>query len=174
MNAERALLASGALQARILAPETNSGGADSITVVGTAGGYKFHSWQLSYGASTVPVEFTPFTESDVTQKIGETLVVWDTTAVPEGIYTVRLTATATDGQQAHDQVVLSIDRTPPQVISLTATETLYGERGLTIFTWATDDVTRNTLYYRRKDSLAPFAPVEKTDLGVEAFPFFRF
>ena len=169
VNAERALFASGALQARILEPETNSGGADTITVVGTAGGYKFHSWQLSYGASTVPVAFTPFTESDVTQKIGETLIVWDTTAVPEGIYTVRLTATATDGQQAHDQVVLSIDRTPPQVISLTATETLYGERGLTIFTWATDDVTRNTLYYRRKDSLSPFAPVEKTDLGVEHF-----
>ena len=169
VNAERALLASSALQARILAPETNSGGADSIAIVGTAGGYKFHSWQLSYGESTVPVEFTPFTESSVTQKIGETLVVWDTTAVPEGIYTVRLTTTATDGQQANDQVVLSIDRTPPQVISLTATETLYGERGLSIFTWATDDVTQNTLYYRRKGNLAPFAPVETTNLGVEHF-----
>ena len=89
VNAERALFASGALQARILAPETNSGGADSITVVGTAGGYKFHSWQLSYGESTVPVEFTPFTQSSSTQKIGETLAVWDTTTVPEGIYTVR-------------------------------------------------------------------------------------
>ena len=171
VNAERALFASGALQARILAPETNSGGADSITVVGTAGGYKFHAWQLSYGASTVPTEFTPFTQSSSTQKIGETLAVWDTTTVPEGIYTVRLTATATDGQQLHDQVVLSVDRTPPQIISLTATDTLYGERPLTIFTWATDDVTQNTLYYRRKGSLAPFAPIETTDLGVEQFLF---
>ena len=171
VNAERALFASGALQARILAPETNSGGADSITVIGTAGGYKFHSWQLSYGASTVPTEFTPFTQSSSTQKIGETLAVWDTTMVPEGIYTVRLTTTATDGQQMHDQVVLSVDRTPPQIISLTATDTLYGERPLTIFTWATDDVTQNTLYYRRKGSLAPFAPVETTDLGIEHFLF---
>ena len=171
VNAERALFASGALQARILAPETNSGGADSITVIGTAGGYKFHSWQLSYGASTVPTEFTPFTQSSSTQKIGETLAVWDTTTVPEGIYTVRLTTTATDGQQMHDQVVLSVDRTPPQIISLTATDTLYGERPLTIFTWATDDVTQNTLYYRRKGSLAPFAPVETTDLGLEHFLF---
>ena len=171
VNAERALFASGALQARILAPETNSGGADSITVVGTAGGYKFHSWQLSYGESTVPVEFTPFTQSSSTQKIGETLAVWDTTTVPEGIYTVRLTATATDGQQVHDQVVLSVDRTPPQIISLTVTDTLYGERPLTIFTWATDDVTQNTLYYRRKGSLAPFAPIGTTDLGVEHFLF---
>ena len=167
VNAERALFASGALQARILAPETNSGGADSITFVGNTGGYKFHSWQLSYGESTVPTEFTPFTQPAVTQKIGETLAVWDTTTVPEGIYTVRLTVTATDGHQTHDQVVLSVDRTPPQVISLTATETLYGERSLTIFTWATDDITQNTLYYRRKGSLAPFAPITTTDLGVE-------
>ena len=43
VNAERALFASGALQARILAPETNSGGANSITIVGAAGGYKFSS-----------------------------------------------------------------------------------------------------------------------------------
>ena len=171
VNAERALFASGALQARILAPETNSGGADSITVVGTAGGYKFHAWQLSYGESTVPIEFTPFTQSSITQKIDETLAVWDTTTVPEGIYTVRLTTTATDGQQMHDQVVLSVDRTPPQIISLTATDTLYGERPLTIFTWATDDVTQNTLYYRRKGSLAPFAPIETTNLGVEHFLF---
>ena len=171
VNAERALFASGALQARILAPETNSGGAASITVVGTAGGYKFHAWQLSYGASTVPTEFTPFTQSSSAQKIGETLAIWDTTTVPEGIYTVRLTTTATDGQQVHDQVVLSVDRTPPQIISLTATDTLYGERPLTIFTWATDDVSLNTLYYRRKGSLAPFAPIETTDLGVEHFLF---
>ena len=167
VNAERALFASGALQARILAPETNSGGADTITIVGTTGGYKFHTWQLSYGESTVPTEFTPFTQPATTQKIGETLAVWDTTTVPEGIYTVRLTVTATDGHQTHDQVVLSVDRTPPQVISLTATETLYGDRSLTIFTWATDDVTHNTLYYRRKGSLAPFAPITTTDLGIE-------
>ena len=167
VNAARALFASGALQARILAPETNSGGADAITFVGNTGGYKFQSWQLSYGESTVPTEFTPFTQPATTQKIGETLAVWDTTTVPEGIYTVRLTATATDGHQTHDQVVLSVDRTPPQVISLTATETLYGERSLTLFTWATDDVTQNILYYRRKGSLAPFAPITTTDLGVE-------
>ena len=167
VNAERAIFASGALQARILAPETNSGGANSITFVGNTGGYKFQSWHLSYGESTVPTEFVPFTEPATTQKIDETLAVWDTTTVPEGIYTVRLTVTATDGHQTHDQVVLSVDRTPPQVISLTATETLYGERSLTIFTWATDDVTQNILYYRRKGSLAPFAPITATDLGVE-------
>ena len=94
------LLASGVLQARILEPETNSGGSDAITIVGTAGGYKFQSWHLSYGQSTVPTEFIPFTQPATTQKIGETLTVWDTTTVPEDIYTVRLTVTAADGRQS--------------------------------------------------------------------------
>ncbi len=165
VNAERALLASSALQARILAPETNQGGSDRIVIVGTAGGYKFEKWQLSYGASTVPSLFTPFTSSESEQKIAEQLTIWETAAVPEGVYTVRLTVTATDGRQTHDQVVLTVDRTPPRVTALTATETFYGNGAIAVFTWATDDVTRNTLYYRRKSQLAPFARIEGSELG---------
>ena len=161
LNAERALLASSALQARILAPETNSGGSSAIPIVGTAGGYRFDAWQLLYGESTVPSRFTPFTDASSQQKIGETLAVWDTAAIPEGTYTVRLQVTGTDGSNTKDQVVIAVDRTPPQVASLTATETLYENRSITIFTWATDDITRNTLYYRRKNQLAPFASIEE-------------
>ena len=170
LNAERALLASGALQARILSPETNSGGSNAIHIIGTAGGYQFESWQLLYAQSTVPDTFTPFTEPSSQQKIEETLAVWNTAAMPEGIYTVRLQVTGKEGSvQTQDQVVVTVDRTPPQVTSLTATETLYGNRSITIFTWATDDVTRNTLYYRRKNQLAPFASVEENELGKEHF-----
>ena len=169
LNAERALLASSALQARILSPETNSGGSNAMPILGTAGGYQFESWQLLYGQSTVPESFTPFTEPSAQQKIGETLAVWDTAAIPEGIYTVQLQVTAKNGTQTQDRVVVAVDRTPPQVISLAATETLYENRSITIFTWATDDITRNTLYYRRKNQLAPFASVEENELGKEHF-----
>ena len=169
LNAERALLASSALQARILSPETNSGGSNAMPILGTAGGYQFESWQLLYGQSTVPESFTPFTEPSAQQKIGETLAVWDTAAIPEGIYTVQLQVTAKNGTQTQDRVVVAVDRTPPQVLSLAATETLYENRSITIFTWATDDITRNTLYYRRKNQLAPFASVEENELGREHF-----
>ena len=169
LNAERALLASSALQARILSPETNSGGSNAMPILGTAGGYQFESWQLLYGQSTVPESFTPFTEPSSQQKIGETLAVWDTAAIPEGIYTVQLQVTAKNGIQTQDRVVVAVDRTPPQVLSLAATETLYENRSITIFTWATDDITRNTLYYRRKNQLAPFASVEENELGREHF-----
>ncbi len=167
LNAERALLASGVLQARIHAPQTNSGGSTSITFIGTAGGYKFKSWQLFYGSSTTPTTYVPFTDLASTQKVAEQLTVWDTTDIPEDVYTVRLVATGRDGSQTHDQVVLTVDRTPPKVFSVTATETLYGDSSSTIFTWATDDVTRNTFYFRRSGQITPFAPIEERGLAKE-------
>ncbi len=167
LNAERALLASGALQARIHFPQTNSGGSTAITFIGTAGGYKFKSWQLFYGSSTVPTSFVPFTDPVSTQKVVEHLAVWDTTDIQEDVYTVRLVVTRRDGSQTHDQVVLTVDRTPPKIFSVTATETLYGEKSTTIFTWATDDVTRNTFYFRRSGQITPFAPIEERGLTKE-------
>jgi len=167
LNAERALLASGSLQARIHAPQTNSGGSTSITFIGTAGGYKFKSWQLFYGSSSVPTKFVSFTEPTPTQKVAEQLTAWDTTDIPEDVYTVRLVVTGRDGSQTHDQVVLTVDRTPPKIISVTATETLYGDSSTTIFTWATDDITRDTFYFRRSGQITPFTSIEERGLGKE-------
>ncbi|MDE0089690.1 MAG: S8 family serine peptidase [Candidatus Poribacteria bacterium] len=167
LNAERALLASGSLQARIHAPQTNSGGSTSITFIGTAGGYKFKSWQLFYGSSSVPTTYVPFTDPISTQKVAEQLTVWDTTDIPENVYTVRLVVTGRDGSQTHDQVVLTVDRTPPKIISVTAAEALYGDSSTTIFTWATDDVTRDTFYFRRSGQITPFASIEERGLGKE-------
>ncbi|MDE0482155.1 MAG: S8 family serine peptidase [Candidatus Poribacteria bacterium] len=167
LNAERALLASSVLQARIHAPQTNSGGSTSITFIGTAGGYKFKSWQLFYGSSSVPTTYVPFTDPISTQKVAEQLTVWDTTDIPEDVYTVRLVVTGRDGSQTHDQVVLTVDRTPPKIYSVTATETLYRDSSTTIFTWATDDVTRDTFYFRRSGQITPFASIEERGLGKE-------
>ncbi len=167
LNAERALLGSGVLQARIHFPQTNSGGSTSITLIGTAGGYKFKSWQLFYGSSTTPTTYVPFTDPVSTQKVAEQLTVWDTTDIPEDVYTVRLVVTGRDGSQSHDQVVLTVDRTSPKIFSVTATEALYGDSSTTIFSWATDDVTRDTFYFRRSGQITPFGSIEERGLGKE-------
>ena len=167
LNAERALLSSGVMHARIHLPQTNSGGSNSITFIGTAGGYKFEQWQLLYGSSSVPTSFAPFTEPVTTPKAGEHLVTWDTTTIPEDIYTVRLVVTGRDGTQTHDQVVVTVDRSPPNILSINATETLYGNSTTSVFSWATDDITRCTFYYRKSDRISSFVPIEERQLGKE-------
>ena len=54
LNAERALMVSSSLKARILSPETNGGGSKTIEIIGTAGGFKFDRWELMFGASRHP------------------------------------------------------------------------------------------------------------------------
>lgn len=167
LNAERALLSSGVMHAQIHLPQTNSGGSNSIDIVGTAGGYKFDRWQLLYGSSTVPTSFEPFTEHVTTPKVGEHLATWDTTTIPEDVYTVRLVVTGRDGTQIHDQVVVTVDRSPPDIFSIYATETLYGNSSTSVFSWATDDITRCTFYYRQSDRISSFVPIEERQLGKE-------
>lgn len=167
VNAERALLSTGVMQARIHLPQTNSGGSDSITFIGTAGGYKFDHWQLLYGSSTVPKTFTPFTESVATPKVAEHLATWDTSTIPEGVYTVRLVVVGRDGTLTHDQVVVTVDRSPPDIFSITATEALYANSSTSVFSWATDDITRCTFYYRQSSRISSFVPIEERQLGKE-------
>ena len=167
VNAERALISTGVMQARIYLPQTNSGGSNSITFIGTAGGYKFDHWQLQYGSSSVPTTFTPFTEVIKIPKVTEHLATWDTSIISEDVYTVRLVVTGRDGTQTHDQVVVTVDRSPPDILSITATEALYGNSSTSIFSWATDDITRCTLYYRQSDRISSFVPIEERQLGKE-------
>ncbi len=175
VNAYRALLASSALQARILSPETHSGGSSSIVFNGTAGGYKFKSWQLLYGHSSTPTTFAPINEPVSRQKSSETLFVWDIIAstinseqvVAEGVYTVRLEVTGRDGSKTHDQVVLTIDRSPGKIYSITAKETLYKNQSNTIISWATDDFTQGTFYYRHHGAVHRFASIEESGLSKE-------
>ena len=179
VNAYRALLASSALQARILSPETHSGESSSIVFNGTAGGYKFKSWQLLYGHSSTPTTFAPINEPVSQQKSSETLFVWDIIAstmnfeqgaeqgVAEGVYTVRLEVTGRDGSKTHDQVVLTIDRSPAKIYSITAKETLYKNQSNTIISWATDDLTQGTFYYRRHGAVHRFASIEESGLSKE-------
>ena len=155
------------MQARIHLPQTNSGGSNNITFVGTAAGYKFAHWQLFYSSTAIPTTFKPITEVVKTPMLNETLTIWDTTTIPEDVYTVRLAVTGRDGRQTHDQVVLTVDRSPPNVISISATETFYGNSSFAIFAWATDDITRCTLYYKRSGQISSFTSIEGRELSKE-------
>ena len=167
LNAVRALMASGSMQARILAPETGGGGSSKIEFIGTAGGFKFNAWQLMYGESTTPTTWTTINLPSSRQKTNERLLIWEIAGVPEGIYTVRLEAAAKDGEIVRDEVVLSIDRTPPIVRGIKAREQLSKGQFVVSFTWSTDDVTVDTLSYRVQKTLAPFSTIDEAAAGKE-------
>ena len=169
LNAGRALMASGSLQAHILAPEAYSGGSNQIEIVGTAGGFKFDTWQLLYAPSTVPTAFQPINTPSQQQKTDETLLIWETSAVTEGIYTVRLEVNSVDGKVLRDEVVVSVDRTPPQVRNVKVQNQITKGSYATVVSWSTDDFTINTLSQRAREATAPFRPIEENSASREHF-----
>lgn len=169
LNAARALMASSSLKAHILSPETRSGGSNRIEIVGTAGGFKFDTWQLLYGSSAVPTTFQPIDAPSQQQKIDETLLVWETSAVAEGIYTVRLEVRSVGGKVLRDEVVVSVDRTPPQVRNVKVQNQITKGTYNTVVSWSTDDFTINTLSQRAREATAPFRPIEESAVSREHF-----
>ena len=167
LNAAKALMASGSMQARIIAPETGGGGSSKIEFIGTAGGFKFNSWQLMYGESTTPTMWTAIDLPSFRQKKSERLLVWEIAEVPEGTYTVRLETAAKNGVIARDEVVLSVDRTPPRVRGINAREQLSGGKFVVSFSWSTDDLTVDSLNYRVQKQLVPFSSINESAIGKE-------
>ena len=169
LNAARALMASGTLKAHILSPAAHTGGSNQIEIVGTAGGFKFDTWQLLYGQSAVPAAFQPIGTPSQRQKIDETLLVWETSAVPEGIYTLRLEVNSVEGKVLRDEVVISVDRTPPQVQNVKVQNQITRGDYTTVVSWSTDDFTINTLSQRAREATAPFRPIEENSASQEHF-----
>ena len=169
LNAARALMASSSLKAHILLPEAHSGGSNQIEIVGTAGGFKFDTWQLLYGPSAVPTAFQPIATPSQQQKINETLLVWETSSVTEGIYTVRLEVNSVEGKVLRDEVVVSVDRTPPQVQNVKVQNQITRGDYATVVSWSTDDFTINTLSQRAREATAPFRPIEENSASREHF-----
>ena len=168
LNAERALMVSGSLKARISSPETNSGGSNTIEIIGTAGGFKFDRWQLMFGESTTPEAFKPINPLTLQQKVSETLLVWDVTAVPEATYTIRLEVVGKDNRTVHDQVVVFVDRTPPKVQNVRVRNWISTNNFLSVGMWATDDFSINSVSQRVLERVAtPFAQLEETSASRE-------
>ncbi|HID56569.1 TPA: hypothetical protein EYP37_08570 [Candidatus Poribacteria bacterium] len=90
LNAFRALLTITPLVARIISPENYSGFDDSVTVIGTAGGYRFDSYQLLYGVGKTPEKWRAITPNIGMTVESDRLGVWDVSHLREGPYTLRL------------------------------------------------------------------------------------
>ena len=166
-------MVSGSLKARIFSPETNGGGSNTIEIIGTAGGFKFDRWQLMFGESTTPETFKPINPPALHQKVNETLLVWDVTAVPEATYTIRLEVVGKDNKTIHDQVVVFVDRSPPKVQNVRVRNWISTNNFLSVGMWATDDFSINSVSQRVLERVtAPFAQLEGnvSESGTHLFP----
>jgi hypothetical protein len=96
LNVYRALQMSAAPEAEIASPETNQFLKGQVQINGTAKAGSFQRYALEYGTGDNPLEWQVFYQSNSPVTNGN-LGVWDTTAVSNGSYLIRLRVSDTSG-----------------------------------------------------------------------------
>ncbi len=158
----------------ITSPEDSVFVRSTITVLGTAWDVNLDSYQVFYGAGQTPGTWTAITAEIDTAVTSGPLCTWDTTAVADGEYTLRLVVQdklpATN--VVEDTAVVVVDNTPPSppVVSgdsptnnTTPTWTWSsGGGGNGVFRYKLDDSGLSTGAVTTSDTFfTPLAPLSK-------------
>ena len=94
--------------AQITSPAANANVSGTIQVQGTATSPDFQFYKVELGAGTSPTTFSLIGSIQKTQVTNGTLVSFDTTTVPDGTYTLRLTTVDNTGNYVEASVVINV------------------------------------------------------------------
>lgn len=140
--------------AAITSPAASAYIRGSVSVDGTATDlYSFDNWLLEYGTGAFPSAWTPVGGTGSSPVNNGPLRTWDTTAVSDGIYTLRLTVNDRAGNVGQVTRPVNVDNTPP-VISGVGVGAITGSSSTAA--WTTDEVSDSLVEYDI-DSGTPYA-----------------
>ena len=163
INAFDALQVPYTTVARIDLPRTGTGTAANILhVIGTAAGTFLKRFSMSYGVGLAPDTWIEVANVSNRQIVEDTLASLDLTSVPDGTIGLRLVATNHDGSVVEDQVIVSLDRTAPQVSSVDMKKMFNGVLGGVLISFDTDDICNSALSIRLEGSTGPFLQIPIT------------
>jgi membrane peptidoglycan carboxypeptidase len=91
----------------IMSPAAGSLVSGSIAVVGTAASAAMEDYEVQYGLGVSPSSWTTVTTS-TTLRVAETLATLDTTAVPDGPYTIRVVVNDQQYGQVTSEVLVVV------------------------------------------------------------------
>jgi biotin carboxyl carrier protein len=99
----------------ITSPRANDEVRGSIDIVGSAQfGPQFQFYKIEYASSATPDLWISIGEVHRQERINTTLEVWHTTAVPDGLYYLRLVIVKQDGnQETTERIPVQVANTVP-------------------------------------------------------------
>ena len=118
-----------------------SGNNSTIEIFGSAGGSGFTQYWLEYGVTETPDLWFRIGFPQTEPKYNTVLHEWDTSALEEGTYTLRLSVKAKDGKSIRDKIVVEIYHTLPRISKHEAGIWLSGNYYDTTIIWQTDVLT---------------------------------
>lgn len=97
----------------ITSPVTNENIKGIVSIHGTATDLNLISYDLFFGLGATPVIWNPIGTAHGSPVINSLLETWDTTALADGIYTIKLVASDFVPQNSEATVIVYVDNTAP-------------------------------------------------------------
>ncbi|MCY3741629.1 MAG: S8 family serine peptidase [Candidatus Poribacteria bacterium] len=161
---------------RMFSQDAESGNIEKIEIFGSAGGAGFTEYWLEYGIGEVPDLWLPLAAVKTKPKFNVCLYKWDTSALAEGRYTVRLSVKSKSGEIKRDRTVVEVDRTAPLISKHESQAWFSGNSVESVVLWETDEVSvskieifqanGNIVRSVRSDSENRLHIVNLSDLGI--------
>lgn len=136
--------------AQILTPANGGAVAAPVAaIVGSAFGPQLLDYSVSFAPGRLPLQMQTIAQVAGRQVLNDTLALWNTTALPDSIYTleVRLRQRGLSDLVWRSEVML--DRSPPQPGPLTVTRLLDGQHEAALLEFETGDPTIAKMKFRR-------------------------
>ena len=114
---------------------------DRIEIIGSAGGAEFSEYWLEYGIGEVPDLWYPLGAAQTEPKFSACLYRWDTSALAEGRYALRLSVKSENGSIKRAKVVVDVAHEAPLVIKHEAQPWLAGSKFNSVVIWETEALT---------------------------------
>jgi len=92
------------VQVQITSPEINQEIRGNVPIIGSASNPDFQYYKVEYGVGPNPSDWALIDRMIETPVINGQLVVWNTTILPDGVYSLRLRAVKQDGN--YDEFLL--------------------------------------------------------------------
>ncbi|GBE57917.1 disaggregatase related repeat protein [bacterium BMS3Abin01] len=140
----------------------------SLPVRGTVDdAYSFYNYLLEYGAGAAPVSWTQITIG-ASPVLAGLLGTWDTAAVSDGLYTLRLTATDRAYNTAVSSIQVNVDNTFPVISAVQAGNIASSN---VIITWTTDEAADSQVEYGTSSGVYTWStPLDSTMLTGHSQP----
>lgn len=144
VRADRALLRSLPARFTLDSPRQDDGtAANRFPVVGTVLDPSFVSYEVyaAPGDSALGA-WAKVGTTQTSPRLNDTLAVWNTAGLPDGVYTLRVAVNLREGRTLEERRRVWIDRTPPKVTVVRSLPGFQDDKTAAFIEVTTDDLTR--------------------------------
>jgi len=129
---------------------------DIVPVSVSAASPIFLSYSLYYGVGQRPSSWISLLQNQTSQVLNDTVMRWNTGALPDTSYTLRLAINSNSGRTIEHRMIIFKDKNPPIITDIAYGNVIDRNNYSELILFATNKRTLGKIYYKRKNINEPF------------------